>query len=498
LGIMGFLIRFCFKIIHDSCFMIHYSRRKINNPIFVFCVAFFSVLASLNALAFSSPNFVIDDVSFGDSPVLTTGVEAPPKITAGPNVLQRGLTAEISWATDKSSNSIIAFGVFAQDESVSGGDANYGTETGLFEESVTDHRVILKGLDPITTYHYQARSRDGFGNTVRSDDLTFTTSQKPAISTVVISEITLNSAIVSWTTSTITTSVVKYGKTLDYDKEVEDKSSGLTTVHTALLKNLETGTKYHLQVHGTDDAGNALLSDDYSFSTLPNPAVLNLAVSDITESKAAFSWDTNTEADSFIEYGEPGKLKKTQGQAETVLRHKVQVEDLIPQTVYEYRVVGKDKNGNAVASAIGQFTTLADVTPSEISRIRTETKVSNEGEGNNAQIIISWDTSESSTSQVEYAEGVGKQSFDQQTELDGEMVVNHIAVLNKLKTAAAYTFRVKSKDAAGNEGISQKFVVLMPQRQQGVLEIIFGALIESFSWFRNVGPYLFEVAAFRT
>ena len=482
------MTRFGFKIIHDSCFMIHYSRRKINNPIFVFCVAIFSVLASLNALAFSSPNFVIDDVSFGDSPVLTTGVEAPPKITAGPTVLQKGLTAEISWATDKSSNSIIAFGT----------DVNYGTETGLFEESVTDHRVILKGLDPITAYHYQARSRDGFGNTARSDDLLFTTGQKPAISTVVISDITLNSAIVSWTTSTITTSLVKYGKTLDYDKEVEDKSSGLTTIHTALLKNLETGTKYHLQVQGTDDAGNALLSDDYMFSTLPNPAVLNLAVSDITESKAVFSWETNTEADSFIELGRPGQVKKTQGQAETVLRHKAQAEDLIPQTVYEYRVVGKDKNGNAVASAVGQFTTLADVTPSEISRIRTETKVSNEGEGNNAQIIISWDTSESSTSQVEYAEGVGKQSFDQQTELDGEMVVNHIAVLNKLKTAAAYTFRVKSKDAAGNEGISQKFVVLMPQRQQGVLEIIFGALIESFSWFKNVGPYLFEVAAFRT
>ena len=482
------MTRFGFKIIHDSCFMIHYSRRKINNPIFVFCVAIFSVLASLNALAFSSPNFVIDDVSFGDSPVLTTGVEAPPKITAGPTVLQKGLTAEISWATDKSSNSIISFGM----------DANYGTETGLFEESVTDHRVILKGLDPITAYHYQARSRDGFGNTVRSDDLLFTTGQKPAISTVVISDITLNSAIVSWTTSTITTSLVKYGKTLDYDKEVEDKSSGLTTIHTALLKNLETGTKYHLQVQGTDDAGNALLSDDYMFSTLPNPAVLNLAVSDITESKAVFSWETNTEADSFIELGRPGQVKKTQGQAETVLRHKAQAEDLIPQTVYEYRVVGKDKNGNAVASAVGQFTTLADVTPAEISRIRTETKVSNEGEGNNAQIIISWDTSESSTSQVEYTEGVGKQSFDQQTELDGEMVVNHIAVLNKLKTAAAYTFRVKSIDAAGNEGISQKFVVLMPQRQQGVLEIIFGALIESFSWFRNVGPYLFEVAAFRT
>src|SRR3989344_5832318 len=141
----------------------------------------FFLASTASVFAFSSPNFVIDDVYFGDSPVLTTGVEAPPKITAGPTVLQKGLTAEISWATDKSSNSIIAFGT----------DVNYGTETGLFEESVTDHRVILKGLDPITAYHYQARSRDGFGNTARSDDLLFTTGQKQAISTVVISDVTL-------------------------------------------------------------------------------------------------------------------------------------------------------------------------------------------------------------------------------------------------------------------------------------------------------------------
>src|SRR3989337_3924659 len=73
----------------------------------------FFLASTASAFAFFSPNFVIDDVSFGDSPVLTTGVEAPPKITAGPNVLQKGLNAEITWATDKSSNSIIAFGVDA-------------------------------------------------------------------------------------------------------------------------------------------------------------------------------------------------------------------------------------------------------------------------------------------------------------------------------------------------------------------------------------------------
>ena len=72
------------------------------------------------------------------------------------------------------------------------------------------------------------------------------------------------------------------------------------------------------------------------------------------------------------------------------------------------------------------------------------------------------------------------------------------AVLTKIKTAAAYSFRVKSRDAAGNEGVSQKFVVLMPQRRQGALELIFGALADAFGWFRNVGPYMFEVVMFKT
>ncbi|HLC99670.1 MAG TPA: fibronectin type III domain-containing protein [Patescibacteria group bacterium] len=440
------------------------------------------------AFAFSSQNFVIDDVSFGDAPVLITGETAPPVITSGPTVTQKGLTAEIKWTTDRSANSIVAFGPTNA----------YGTEIGQFDDNTSAHTVVLKNLEALATYHFQVRSRDLFGNTVRSNDLAFTTGPQPTIANVSITDITLSSAILTWTTSTITTSVVKYGQTLNYDKTLEDKSSGLTTVHTVRLKNLETGTVYHLQVRGEDEGGNDLFSDDYVFSTLQNPSVLGLAVTDITENSAVVSWKTNTETDSFVEYSEPGLEKKTFGEAGAIREHKIKIEELKEQKTYEYRVVGKDTHGNQVTSAVGLFTTPPDVTPPEISRIRTESKVSGNGEGQDVQVLISWNTTESSTSQVEYSAGVGKESFDLQTNLDSELATNHLVVLTKIRTAAAYTFRVKSQDAAGNVGVSQRFVVLMPQRQQGVLELIFGALQDAFSWLRNVGPYLFEVVTFKT
>ncbi len=456
----------------------------------VIFVAFFLVLSVFvgRVFAFSSPNFVIDDVSFGDTPILITGESAPPEITSGPTITQKGLTVEIVWTTDRQANSIVAFG----------STTAYGTETGQFDESLVSHSVTLKNLSPLSVYHYQVRSRDLFGNTVRSNDGTFTTGPQPTIANVAITDITLSSAILTWTTSTITSSLVRYGKTLNYDKTLEDKSAGLTTVHTARLKNLDAGTTYHLQVRGQDEGGSDLFSDDYAFSTLQNPSVIGLIISDLTESSATATWKTNIDTDSFIEYGELGKEKKTVGQAEALTQHKVTLTELLQQTLYEYRVVGKDSHGNPVTSAFGQFTTPPDTTPPQVTRIRTESKVSSDGGGQDVQVLISWDTSEPATSQVEYSEGVGKETFDLQTDLDSELVTNHLVVLTKIRTAAAYTFRVKSNDAAGNEGISQRFVVLMPQRQQGVLELIFGALQEAFSWLRNVGPYLFEVITFKT
>lgn len=88
----------------------------------------------------------------------------PPKILSDPTLLVGEHTATIIWTTDEKSDSELHYGT----------TTNYGliaNDTSL----VTEHTIILTGLSHSTTYHYKVISSDASGNSVESDDYTFTT-----------------------------------------------------------------------------------------------------------------------------------------------------------------------------------------------------------------------------------------------------------------------------------------------------------------------------------
>ncbi|NTV22232.1 MAG: hypothetical protein HGB03_01515 [Candidatus Yonathbacteria bacterium] len=80
-------------------------------------------------------------------------------------VVSEPTRATVSWTTDEPSTSKVAYGA----------DTAYGSETTEDTTLVTDHIVVIEGLSPETTYHYQVISRDTAGNTATTDDATFTT-----------------------------------------------------------------------------------------------------------------------------------------------------------------------------------------------------------------------------------------------------------------------------------------------------------------------------------
>jgi len=71
---------------------------------------------------------------------------------------------------------------------------------------------------------------------------------------------------------------------------------------------------------------------------------------------------------------------------------------------------------------------------------------------------ISWKTSEPATSQVEYGEVVSgaTTAYGMVTPLDENLVTVHAATLSGLAPTALYRFRIRAKDAAGNEAISEE------------------------------------------
>ncbi len=89
----------------------------------------------------------------------------PPMISAvaAGSITSSGAT--ITWTTDQTSNSQVAYGL----------NSSYGSLSALGAALVTAHTVVLTGLNPSTLYHYQVLSQNGQGNLATSTDFTFTT-----------------------------------------------------------------------------------------------------------------------------------------------------------------------------------------------------------------------------------------------------------------------------------------------------------------------------------
>lgn len=82
-----------------------------------------------------------------------------------------------------------------------------------------------------------------------------------------VSQITRNSAVISWSTSEPSTSEVSFGLNTSYG--LVAGSSKRVTEHSLKLSSaiLEPGNIYHYMVKSVDAAGNAVSSDDATFST---------------------------------------------------------------------------------------------------------------------------------------------------------------------------------------------------------------------------------------
>jgi hypothetical protein len=90
----------------------------------------------------------------------------------------------------------------------------------------------------------------------------------PFITSVTLSNVTTNSAVISWITNETASTQVKYGFTTAYSNTTSLNGS-MVTSHTVNLTNLSSNTLYHYAVISKDAAGNTSTSGDATFSTPP-------------------------------------------------------------------------------------------------------------------------------------------------------------------------------------------------------------------------------------
>ncbi len=380
----------------------------------------------------------------------------------------------VAWTTDKEADSFVDYGL----------TATYTNAQGVVE-SKTSHKVKLVGLVPGTTYHYRVRSTDASGKTSYSDDQTFATASSAVsgISAVTISDVGLTSALVTWSTGSVATSVIHYGTTPDYGSKVVDESESKTTQHTLRMPGLASGTLYHFRIAGVDASGESFTSDDYVFSTIKLPEIKDIEATTSNDGKVKVRWKTNVDADSIVVYGETTEYGLSTGSGDLTTDHIVTISGLTGDSTYRFKATSRDSLGNRAESADLTFTTPKDEAAPVISEVLNETSSQGSGGAAKIQLIISWTTDEPATSQVEYGEGIGGGGeYSLRTTEDESLLQSHLVIVSGLSPSTTYRFRLVSKDKAGNVGMSDEYTVVTPVQEQSALQIIVVSLEDTFGW----------------
>ncbi|MFH2097495.1 MAG: hypothetical protein ABII24_03050 [bacterium] len=398
----------------------------------------------------------------------------PPDITVAPSVTPDSFSATVVWETERVTSSFIEFGLTSA----------LGEEQGT-SDLIEKHEVTVTGLQPLTTYYYRAKVIDIDENVNYSSVGTFTTLEAPRVLDAKITDIKLFDAVISWTTNKETTTELKYGTTTDYGLSVSDTTGSYSFSHTIKLEGLADGTTYNVQLTGKDRTNNPVGSDNYVFITLTFPRILEFSTENIAEGETEVRWTTNVATTSVVEYYNETAPAKTQGNNALVTDHAVLLFGLEDATIYQFVIQGTDQFGYVAESDEGSFRTLEDTTPPVISKVKVESNTIGSGDASRVQIIYSYSTNEPTTTQAIYGQGTGGDPTNE-TELNGELVFDHLGLISDLEPARTYILRVIAVDKAGNESVSDIYTVLSARKRESFLQLVISNLEQTFSWLGNI------------
>jgi len=304
---------------------------------------------------YQSPNYQIMNINLGEQPFLTARDVSPPSVVGpGPEVVEISPTsAKIKWLTDKQANSFVKFGTTS---------GSYQKEISDSSNYVTLHQVELFGLTPKTTYYYLVKSTDLWGNEGESTERSFRTILPiPTISNLKVTEISSNSAVITFDTDYFTTAVVEY-----LDTQTGEKNStggvGFAKKHEITLKNLANDRTYDFRVIVRDEEGNEKSSDYSSFKTQTDntPPLIRTVNFETTppfgkeKARVVVSWQTDEPSTSQVRFGEGAQGEDLPYQSPVdptpVTNHLVTISGLKPQTAYRLVVVSSDLAANISVS----------------------------------------------------------------------------------------------------------------------------------------------------
>jgi hypothetical protein len=395
---------------------------------------------------------------------------SPPTIVQQPSTTIQSFQATFSWATNRVCSSFVEYGQTIK----------LGETTGQVD-SVTDHEVIVKGLDADTKYFYRVKFIDPDGNIGTSEIDNFTTLPPPTISEFTISDIGLTNATVSYETNTGGTCTLKYGKGTFSNSNEETAAS---TSHVTKIENLESSTLYSVMVDCLDGDENAFSSDEYTFTTLRQPVVSEPQVEnkenvDIPTVEVFYKTDEPTTTLIRFKSSDEGSYHNYLTN-DSVLEHKATIEGLEPAEEYEMILSGMSGSGVEAVSQTLKVTTRSDSRTPEVTVNRAVGKVNGRGKDAQATVYIKVETNELTTVKINFSKGVAVSGFDQNTTEDAANTYHLITI--PVEAGQVYSYQAEAYDVARNQTVTRANTIVVEEAKQNAAEIVTSTFSNQFGW----------------
>jgi len=246
--------------------------------------------------------------------------------------------------------------------------------------------------------------------------------------------------------------MVRYGLDEEYGSAAAEDISltsteDFTEEHEVTISGLFYGSAYHYQVVSNDAFGNIGTSDDETFTTPDLVSVSGVNVSNITLNAATITWETGDPVTTQIDYGKTTSYGESIETEEISNYHKVELENLDPDTTYHFRVGGQRDDESRISSDDYVFATYP----------KPEVKGYSVEAVSDSSATVSWETNIPAESMVSYVNP--EDPFDNGTQGSSEVANQHNVEVLGLKQGTNYQFRIKGIDVNKNTFESDVFDV---------------------------------------
>ncbi len=271
--------------------------------------------------------------------------------------------------------------------------AKAGATMQQFEEVRSDQldenpALQIAGLDPATTYEFEAQSEDGVGLRSEIRSGAFTTD---AVADLILPSFTAGpafrglsdvGAIFEFSSDELTTSWIRYDTDQDLSDGLFASGTQTSTVHAITLSGLSASTSYFLRVFIRDLSGNERSSDPIEIVTRDGPDTdparfaAGPAAVGLADDEATITAETDEPTRMRVLLSQRSDLSEAiQGESlDLRSSHSVRFSNLDPGTTHFFEVQVQDRFQNSTPPFRGQFRTLdgRDQTPPEIEEFFAE------------------------------------------------------------------------------------------------------------------------------